>query len=77
MLIFSILIGAMIIGILVFVNFAPQFGKIPDGKDLTRVEESVNFWNGKFQNPVKTEINMDVVKASGVRYNWLEIRSRW
>jgi len=77
MLIFSILIGAMIIGILVFVNFAPQFGKTPDGKDFTRVEESVNFWNGKFQNPIKTEINMDVVKASGVMYNWLEIRSRW
>ena len=48
MLIFSILTGAMIIGILIFVNFAPQFGKTPKGKDLTRVEESVNFWNGKF-----------------------------
>lgn len=48
-----ILIAALVVGIFVFVQ-QDQFGKIPSGERLERIEKSPNYKNGQFQNLSET-----------------------
>jgi L-ascorbate metabolism protein UlaG (beta-lactamase superfamily) len=59
MLIFQILTGillAIIFTIVLYIKFAPQFGARAKGEMLTRIYNSPNFVDGKFQNLVPTTL---------------------
>ncbi len=45
-----------IIGIAIFIKLSPQFGAKSIGERLTRLQDSPNYKNGKFFNPVKTDL---------------------
>lgn len=49
------------VGVVIFVNTAPQFGQVPKGKDLERIQQSKNFKEGKFINLIDTQVG--TVKA--------------
>lgn len=55
MWLFALLI-IMILGIAIFVNTAPQFGQIPQGKDLERIKNSPNYKNDNFVNLIETKL---------------------
>ncbi|NMM47783.1 MBL fold metallo-hydrolase [Marinigracilibium pacificum] len=44
------------LGTTIFLYTSPQFGQIPEGKDLERIELSPNYLNGIFVNLIKTEV---------------------
>lgn len=47
------IIGILILAVVIFINL-PRFGRLPSGKRLQRVEQSVNYQNGEFRNQSPT-----------------------
>ena len=45
-----------VIGVVIFVNTAPQFGQAPQGKDLERIKQSPNYKDSKFINKQLTQM---------------------
>ncbi|WNJ17061.1 MBL fold metallo-hydrolase [Pontibacter sp. G13] len=60
-LLFSIL-AITGIGTFAFMKLSPQFGQIPEGEDLKRIEQSTNYEDGIFVNLVETTMDMDFSK---------------
>ena len=50
-------IAAAALGLVLFVNLAPQFGAQPTGEHLARIAQSQHYQNGEFVNLVTTELN--------------------
>ena len=44
------------IGIYIFVMTAPQFGQVPEGEDLERIQQSEHYQGGKFVNMIETQL---------------------
>ncbi|MFC1729017.1 MBL fold metallo-hydrolase [candidate division KSB1 bacterium] len=55
-LIFLSLVILISAGVFLFVTFAPQFGAKASGDRLIRIQNSPNYRNGKFVNPVNTSM---------------------
>ncbi len=53
-----IVIVVVALGIFLFVTFAPQFGRSPEGARLARVEASPQYGDGAFVNPIPTSMAM-------------------
>jgi len=49
------LLGLMGLGVGLFIGFAPQFGKAPEGEDLERISQSPHHDGEKFVNEIPTE----------------------
>lgn len=49
-------IVVVIVGVLIFVNTAPQFGQPPNGEAKERLKESPHYENGKFVNLIETKM---------------------
>jgi hypothetical protein len=59
MITFQVISGiilALIIVIILYVRYAPQFGARVSGKSIERIKNPKNFYDGKFQNLVKTTL---------------------
>lgn len=54
MLIFFFCLAAILAVVTFFVLQMPQFGKIPSGQRLARIQQSKNYRDGKFQNQTPT-----------------------
>ena len=67
-IIFLITITIITIAIAVFLKHAPQVGAQAEGKRLERIQQSPNYKNGKFVNPIKTPMNPE--GASIVKGMW-------
>lgn len=50
------IVGIIVLGTLLFVWLSPQMGQAPKGKDLERIQTSINFKDKKFINLQKTEL---------------------
>lgn len=53
---FAFLTGLLAVAGLMFLKFSPQFGGVSDGESLTKIENSPNYRNGKFQNIEPTTV---------------------
>ncbi len=51
-----VLIASTVIGVIIFVNTAPQFGQTPEGADLERISKSPNYGDGQFLNLIETKM---------------------
>ena len=65
-IIILIAIVAIVIGLSIFFNFAPQIGATPEGKRLERMKSSKNYKLGKFHNTITTKMDMKSGKMLGV-----------
>ena len=54
---FVALIVLLVLGVVLFVNFAPAFGDSPSGESLTRIQASPNYDGEKFVNQVETRVD--------------------
>lgn len=59
------------IGIVLFVNLAPQFGQVPQGEALKRMEQSENYRDGVFQNLIETNMDIPAGDMARVAYQML------
>lgn len=50
------LIVALVVGVLIFVGTAPQFGQPPNGEHRERLNESPHYEDGKFINLIETKM---------------------
>ncbi len=71
MLILVACIILFIVGVIIFVNTAPQFGDSPEGSRLERIEGSSNYKEGQFVNLTFTTMDMDFVKGLGIMKEWI------
>lgn len=44
----------LVIAVVIFVNTAPQFGRVPEGADLERIKQSPHYKDGQFVNLIDT-----------------------
>lgn len=51
-----VIIVIMVIGVLIFVKTAPQFGQPPKGEDKQRLKESPHYEDGEFVNLIETKM---------------------
>jgi L-ascorbate metabolism protein UlaG (beta-lactamase superfamily) len=65
-IIILIAIVAIVIGLSIFFNFAPQIGAKPEGARLERMKSSENYKLGKFHNTINTKMDMKSGKMLGV-----------
>jgi L-ascorbate metabolism protein UlaG (beta-lactamase superfamily) len=61
----------IIIGIMAFINLAPQFGASPEGEHLEKIKQSENYSSGQFQNLIPTSMDMNLRSGSSVMYEWI------
>ncbi|RMG64861.1 MAG: hypothetical protein D6722_16505 [Bacteroidetes bacterium] len=52
-----VLIVVLILGVVLFLNFAPAFGDSPSGESLARIQASPNYDGEKFVNQVETRLD--------------------
>lgn len=71
-MLFSILAIVVVIalGITAFVSFAPQFGKVPEGKDLERIKQSKNYGQNEFVNLIETKMDFSLSDMPKMMYNF-------
>ncbi len=55
---FLIFILLLIVSVFAFFSFAPQMGKSAKGERLQRIQDSPNFKDGVFQNPIATNMGI-------------------
>ena len=60
---------AIVVGL--FVNLAPQFGQIPEDEDLKRIEKSIHYKEGVFDNLIETKMNIPLSKIPGLMAGFL------
>lgn len=60
--ILSILIILVVLGVL-FVNLSPEFGAMPSKEKVLEYEKLDYYSNGKFENLIQTNMDMDFLKA--------------
>ena len=58
-MILTLIILALVILSFLVIRFYPSFGATPKGKRLSRIQQSPNYKNGKFQNPIETAMQAD------------------
>jgi len=56
LIVLFILVLLFAVGIYIFVKTAPQFGQVPEGKDLERIQQSEHYKEGQFVNLMETQI---------------------
>lgn len=62
----AIVVLLLVVALTIFIN-QPSFGKLPAGERLTRIEQSPNYKNGKFQNRFPTtQITSDKPKLQSL-----------
>lgn len=62
----AIVVLLLVVALTIFIN-QPSFGKLPAGERLTRIEQSPNYKNGKFQNRLPTtQITSDKPKLQSL-----------
>lgn len=59
----GIVIVLLLVGLVIYlaIKLNPAFGKNPDGERLVRIENSPNYADGRFHNPVETDVQSDDV----------------
>ena len=50
------LIALLVVGVVIFVNTAPQIGKAPEGEDLATIKLSPHYKDGVFVNNIETTL---------------------
>ena len=65
-------LGLVALGVVVFVNVAPQIGGSVSGQRLNRAEQSPQFHDGKFANAIETDMSMPFGKMSGVMWEFIK-----
>jgi len=70
-LIFGIILLG-VIGYFIFVNVSPQFGGNPTAAQKAEYQKADNYKDGKFQNPVPTNMDMGFTDMMGVMYEFLK-----
>ncbi|MCG8321970.1 MAG: MBL fold metallo-hydrolase [Cytophagales bacterium] len=72
MLLFLLLTVGLLTGsVVLFMQFAPQFGAPPAGQHLEQLKKSQNYGSDQFKNLVTTEMNMSIGQMTGTMYQWL------
>jgi L-ascorbate metabolism protein UlaG (beta-lactamase superfamily) len=61
-----VIIVVFTIGVALFVNFAPQFGQSPKGKDLDRIKQSEHYQDNEFVNLIETRMDLEFSKMPGL-----------
>ncbi len=59
-------IAVFIIGVILFVSLAPQFGRVPEGADLEKLKKSQHYQNGVFVNLIETSMEVDISSMPGM-----------
>lgn len=59
------------ISVFIFINTSPEFGQIPEGKDLERMTKSSNYKDGFFQNNVPTSLDWPFEKMTKIFYKMM------
>ena len=55
-----VITGLLILSVMLFVNYAPQFGAASTGQALDRIQASPHYQEGKFVNGIETSMDMGV-----------------
>ncbi len=63
---FGSALALIIIFLIMYFNLAPQIGGKSQGERLQRMRASPNFKDGKFQNPIQTDMNMPIGAGFGI-----------
>ncbi|MEX0966219.1 MAG: MBL fold metallo-hydrolase [Bacteroidia bacterium] len=66
----GVLLLLLIIAIMAFVSFAPQFGAAPTGEHLERIKSSPNYADGNFINLIETELSFSPRAVVQMVYNF-------
>ena len=66
-----ITLGLLTGSVVLFIQFAPQFGASPAGKHLEQLKKSQNYGGSEFKNLVTTEMNMSAGQMASTMYKWL------
>lgn len=76
MIFLGLVVLAVVISLTVFlyIKLSPQFGQVPDGNDLKRMEKSSNYRQGLFQNSEKTSLDWPFEKMTKVFYKFLFVK---
>ncbi len=61
MMVLALIIFAIFVSVYQLVRCNRAFGRKPDGERLARIKNSTNYVDGKFQNPVVTNVQVDDV----------------
>ena len=62
------LVVLIIISVALFFRFAPQIGGNPEGERLMKMQESVNYSDGKFVNTIDTKMDMSFRDMASTLY---------
>lgn len=62
------LLVIFVLSVVIFVNFAPQFGAVPEGDALEKIKKSPNYRDGVFQNLIETRMDMKAGDMASVMY---------
>ena len=64
-------VGALVGSVVLFIQFAPQFGASPSGQHLEQLKNSKNYQGNEFKNLVTTEMGLSFSQMVGTMYKWL------
>jgi L-ascorbate metabolism protein UlaG (beta-lactamase superfamily) len=65
------IVAAMALGGVVYFAMSPQYGESPSGERLVRIERSPNYDDGRFQNPVETNMGSDSASMLGATIEFM------
>jgi L-ascorbate metabolism protein UlaG (beta-lactamase superfamily) len=65
-LVVALIVAAVIIFVLLFIRFAPQLGKMPEGERLKRVQESPQYNGETFQNAPVAVVQISARRSFGL-----------
>ena len=68
-----IAIGSCVLGISLFVTFAPQFGAKPEGAYLEKIRSSKHYQNGEFVNLVETKMDYSCSNMANMTRDFLTV----
>lgn len=67
----ALAVVVLILSIIAFIKFAPQFGAPPDGTHLGTISQSSNYGKDQFKNLIPTNMDLDFKSGMGVMYEFM------
>ena len=65
-----LLVALIIVGVMAFIRFSPQFGASPSGEHLKNIQLSKNYGDNTFVNQIPTTMDMGFKSGMKTMYQW-------